>query len=550
MQNESKNSIVSRTLDGLRSVGRATMAQIESLTGGAGGYEAGKTNRLAGRLPGVRQNENAIDRGNIANLRARSWTLYRENGHAKKILRTLESKVVGCNSRPQSQAMARDGKPHVAFRKRAAELWDAISKEIDYQGKPGRGGESMADLMKQAIRSTILGGEVLARFRSADLHGLDEKLRMRERMPDLRIQLIHAERLDDSTTDDKTFAGIELDANDRRVAYRIFKRHPSDPRGVDRSQVTRVPAQQIVHLYMADDVDQFRGVPWFSAALLKTRDVGDYEYNELTAAAMGACVVMSYKPDEGQTGGISLEAPTDDLEDADGNAQTHMQPGMIIRGGEISGFNPQRPNTGLIGFVQHLLRSVAVSFPGVKGSTLTGDFRGSSFASERSADNDAWPEIECLQNWFHGSFSQPIYEQVVIAGVESGWFDSVENFDETEFINRQRNYLSTQWQGPVARSINPKDDAKAARERIRNGSSSVQREASKLAVDWREVAAEQAEYIEEARRLKLPEDVIAQALGIDQNNSGQNDLDDTEQVTSNGNTQEENDAAAATAIAA
>ena len=44
--------------------------------------------------------------------------------------------------------------------------------------------------------------------------------------------------------------------------------------------------------------------------------------------------------------------------------------------------------------------------------------------------------------------------------------------------------------------------------------------------------------------------MIAQAMGIDQNNSGQNDLDDTEPVTSNGNTQEENEAATEAAIAA
>lgn len=550
MKNKSTNSLVRRSIAKVRTFGRATMTQIEALTGGAGGPEAGKTNRLAGRLAGVKQTQNSIDRANIANIRARSRQLYLDNPHARKICTSLASKVVGCNSRPQSQAVLPDGQPHIAFRKRATELWDAISQEIDYRGKPGRGGQSMADMMKTAFISTILDGEALAQFRSADLTGVDEKLRMRERMPDLRIQLIHAERLDDSVTDDNTFAGIELDSSDRPVAYRILNRHPADPRGADRSQFTRVAAQQMIHLYVVEDADAFRGMPWFSAALFKIRDIGDYEFNELTAAAMSSCVVMSVTPATGQSSDFGLESPTTDLEDADGNTLTHMQPGMIFRGKDISGFDPGRPNPGLIGFVQHLLRSVAVSVPGIKGSTLTGDFRGSSFASERSADNDAWPEVKCLQDWFHGNFSQPIYERVISEGVLSGWFDGVENFDETEFFENQRNYLGTQWQGPVALSINPKDDAKAARERIRNGSSSVQREASVLATDWRQVLAEHAEFIKEAKRLGIPDDVIAQALGIDQNNSGQNDLDDSEPVTSNGNTAEENEAATEAAIAA
>ncbi len=154
--------------------------------------------------------------------------------------------------------------------------------------------------------------------------------------------------------------------------------------------------------------------------------------------------------------------------------------------------------------------------PGVKSSTLTGDYRNSSFSSERSADNDIWPEIESLQDLFALNFCQPIYEAVIKAAVLAGKFADVPSFSTTDFEARQREYLQCNWQGPVSRSINPSDDAEAARKRIQNGTSSPQRECQKLGVDHLEVLQEQAQHIEEAKGLGLPDDVWQQNLGIEQ----------------------------------
>src|SRR6185436_17716977 len=102
-------------------------------------------------------------------------------------------------------------------------------------------------------------------------------------------------------------------------------------------------------------------------------------------------------------------------------------------------------------------------------------------SSERSADNDAWPELEEIQDWFACGFYQPIYEEVITAAVTAGLFDDVKGFSTADFAERKRDYLNTHWQGPVPRSINPKDDADAARQRVRNATSSPQIEAASLA---------------------------------------------------------------------
>ena len=44
---------------------------------------------------------------------------------------------------------------------------------------------------------------------------------------------------------------------------------------------------------------------------------------------------------------------------------------------------------------------------------------------QRSADNDAWPELETVQDWFSCGFVQPVYEQVIRAAmlyVTSRWW--------------------------------------------------------------------------------------------------------------------------------
>jgi capsid protein len=191
------------------------------------------------------------------------------------------------------------------------------------------------------------------------------------------------------------------------------------------------------------------------------------------------------------------------------------------RNGELQMMNPQRPNSNADQFIAHMLRSEAAAVPGIKGSTLTMDYRNSSFSSERSADNDTWPEIEGVQDWFYSNLCQPIYSRLVKAGIESGWFEGV--VTAQEFAANQANFLAACWQGPVARSINPVQDAVAAKERISGGLSSPQRECRKLGVNCWDVLKEFAEFQQKAKELGVSEDLANQILGIEQRDLGPDD---------------------------
>lgn len=521
---------------------RASLQQVMGYSnGGQGGYQAAKSTRFNKFRKASNRDENGQPRGDITNLRKLSWELWRNNPHARKICRSLESKVIGKGMNPQSQATRADGTPHIEFRQAATTIWNKMQYNLDYRGKPGLGGQRIGDLARTALRTTILGGEVLVRITHT---GQDSYL------PKTQIRLIHPDRLCDQQAIPSTalpperfYYGIEFDENERRSAYHLYKYHPSDPRAISTQPIVRVPAREIIHVYVGEDVDQLRGTPWFSAALSKMQDTADYEYNELKAAAVAACVVLGYRRSTGQTG-FGLQNPDDwDLTDADGNKLTSMQPGMIVdlgRNGDLVPFNPMRPNSQAGEFIQHLIRSQSVSVPGTKSSTLTADYRNSSFSSERSAENDVWPELECLQEWFSSCFYQRIYEDIMIEAVATGLISTYGvQVDIEDFVQRKDEYLCATWQGPVSRSINPTDDAKAARERIRNAQSSPQIEASALGRDWQAIVRDIAEFTEYCYDLGLPESYIAQALGIDQDDQP---LATEDEALESAESEDENDA--------
>ena len=406
-----------------------------------GGYEAGKADRLKGFLLGS-THENDVDRQQIRRLRYRGWNAFRNNPQARKILRTLGAKIIGRGLLPQPQATTKDGEPFVEFRKLARTIFQEFSREADFKGKPGRGGHHFTQMSKSALKQVLLSGGVLYRFRHLSVK---DQAKLGLMLP-LQLQLLHVDRIDERQHGGKKFYGLELDNDGRVVIYHLLKgwNTSSTSSGLITSSPIQVgfdetpepvPASKIGHLFMEEDLDQLVGSPWFGAALLTMDDRRNYEYSELIAAEVSSCIVAGYRQNPGQTGGLGLNSGTSDgkynLTDADGNPVTHFQPGMVLnlgQSGEIQIVNPQRPNSNAEGFVNHLVRSEAVAVPGVKSSTHSGDYRNCSFSSERSADNDIWPEIEELQDRFSGGFNQPFYEEVIKTAVFMGLFAGVKGF--------------------------------------------------------------------------------------------------------------------------
>lgn len=502
---------------------RATMSQLQALTGGKGGYWGALGSVLKNpRIVNGNHSENAVDPTQFPQLVNSCWEIYRTNPHFKKIVRSVCSKVLGRNGlMPNSQAVREDDSPFEEFRARAKKLWHACEKGIDFRGMPGQGGETLPGIQHLALKTIMLSGEQLFSMRAISQIEQDARY-----LPvPMTIQLIDPQRLADNVIGTEIpkghtfYRGIELDADRRRHAYWLNDYEANTGNVVAyRTQPKPFSAARIYHVYLKEDDDQLRGTTWFAAALMPAKHGTDLRFNVVKTSSMQACVVLSYALSAGKKRFGKTPAADDDLVDEDGNVIERFAPGMCINKGKDGKVDMHSPNinvSGYEGLIAGVSRDEAAALPGVKASTVTGDYRNSSFSSERSADNDCWPELEVIQDWFAAQFCQPAYEAIVTAAVADGYFDDVPGFNAGMFNRDRSAFLACSWQGPVARSINPVDDENAAELRLRGARSSPQRECAKQGTNFAEILKEIAEARKMVADADLPEVVFNSMMGLD-----------------------------------
>jgi lambda family phage portal protein len=488
-----------------RTLARQTMLQVR-------GYDAGKRDRRNRNWKVSNESGNAPNLGEVQLARWRAWELFRNNHICRKAVRTMTAQVVGCGQRAEPAAMDASGERRVAFNQRSKQIFDAWSRRVTLE-PIGAGGRGFASMQALAFREFALSGEFLVRFVRLTRERADE---IGLAVP-LALQFIEAERLAEDATGfgrnaKNVFRGIEFDDDDNRVAYHIYRHHPNDPR-ITRHKLESepIPADEILHVFDPERIGSQRGVTWFAPVLNEIRDTGDYKQTEMTAASIAACVTMWLETLSGSGAPTLNPNANQDTLDLDGNKITTFQPGTFVRlrpGEKMNGFNPMRPNTSAVEFVNFMVRGIAGGLPGVKPSTLTGDYRQASFSSERAADNDAWRETEVVQDFFAENFCQPVYERVQEAAAMAGLYDG-------RIGEIRRSDFRCIWHGPVGRSIQPDTDARAASLSVSNATSSPQLEAAGVGTDWKQNIDETAEVYEYAKSKGLPEVVCLRMAGID-----------------------------------
>jgi lambda family phage portal protein len=481
-------------------------------------YSGGSVNRWNKSWSPVRNKADSYNIGEIGRLRDRAWDLYRNNPFANKAIRAQISRIVGAGLHPESQAVLADGTAFTEFRNSAKALFDVWGNEAYDLGKPGRGGMTFDNLLALILREVALSGEVLVRFRhlkpeEQDALGLE--------IP-LTLQLINAQRLIETISynaqsGNVIFRGVELDKDYRRVAYHIYERDIWSPLTYitpnNFAQVI-IPAKDILHLYVPESSESIRGVTWLAPVLQQLKDIGDFQYNELLASTISNCFAMVIErsgmvlpPSIG--GGLNTTLG-DDTSDANGNPLTFIEPGMIHNlnpGEKVQTIAPDHPNTNAPEFINQMLRSVAVGLPGVKSSSLTGDYRNSSFSSETAYENDEFYTIQGLQNWFFSSCCEPIWEQMVNVALLNG---------NLEAGGDPKSLRASSWRGPVSRSINPSAYEQASAMAIQNGTSSLPIEAGKKGLDWRQIVSDQQQVYQFAKDLGMPEPYLNSLIGLKQ----------------------------------
>ncbi len=428
-------------------------------------------------------------RNSLAIMRARSRELERNNDYAKKYLSMLEIGVIGKDGFTL-QARARDLSG--VLDKGANRIVEAEWREWCRKGNcTVEGLLSFLRTTKVVLRSVARDGECLIRL----VRGFRNPWKF-------AVQLLEGDVLDeqynisDGRGQNLIKMGIEYDSWGRPVAYHIREKHPGDYFSSTKSTVAykRVPANEIIHVFMPERPTQGRGIPWMRTAARRMNIAGEYEYAELVAARIGASKMGFYVPSE--NGGADIVG---DDEDDQGNPIQEAEPGVFEKlpsgYNDFKAFDPTHPAGNYGPFMKDVLRGMASGL-GVAYNTLANDLEKVNFSSLRAGileERDNWRDI---QTWFVEGF---------IDLVKSAWLEMLLLTDRTNLpYSKFNKFNACEWRGRSFEWVDPEKDINADLAAIRGGLKTRQQVVAERGMDLEDIYEQLAE-----------EEALAKQYGLD-----------------------------------
>ena len=296
--------------------------------------------------------------------------------------------------------------------------------------------------------------------------------------------------------------GVELDKWNRPLAYML-----PDSEGIASDSYywhygrpyKRVPSSNIIHAFIPERVDQIRGVPWASNALLRMQMLDGAAEAELVRTRKEASESGTFEP--------ALDVGGDlvpDGWDIDGEPILESEPGVdriLPPGWKYNPGNSTAPNPNFVGFSKAIIREIAASF-GVSYFTLANDLEGVNYTSSRTGmleDREAW---KSLQEWTIEKFCRPIYEAWLPNALASGLLRLPANGPRLNPAWEPK-YRNVSWQGPRWQWVDPAKEVSAWDNKITMGGGTVSQFLREQGFDPEEVFIERAAELARLKELGI-----------------------------------------------
>lgn len=340
-----------------RARARLTLGQVRGYEGGSRGPRT-----AAWRTQATSANTELA--GVLPTLRDRGRDHFRNNPWGRRAISRLTTEIVGFGV---MASFSGKNQRNVSLTTKAWEQW-AGKLTCDVRGRHTFGG-----LQNLAVKTLLQSGEVLVRRvwdKAAPLG--------------LRLQVLEGDYLWSAypygwpvgqplAGGVRVVGGIEVNEFEEPQAYHLLPRHPGDPWPIVGAPATvRVPASELVHLYVEDRPEQGRGTPQLTTVLIRLRDLDEYADAQVVRQKIAACFAAFYTEPEGQ---VPTTPPV---------LCERVEPGMIERlpaGMEVTFGNPPGV-TGFDEFMTRELQGVGAG-TGVPYEDLTGDYSKVNFSSAR-----------------------------------------------------------------------------------------------------------------------------------------------------------------------
>ena len=276
--------------------------------------------------------------------------------------------------------------------------------------------------------------------------------------------------------------GIEFDAIGRRVAYWFLRRHPGDLTDPGMAgELTRVPADDIIHVIDPVDAGQLRGVSRFAPAIVKLFLLDQYDDAELDrkkVAAMYALFVTTPSPGE----------PFDIAEDnGSGDRLMDVQPGQVVMlepGEQIQTSAPADVGGSYEAFQYRTLLQISAAL-GVPYAYLSNDMLKANYSNSRLALLEFRRRIEA---WQHAvmvhQLCRAVWQRWMDMAVMSGGL-VIPGYEKSRAIPQACSWLPPKWDW-----VDPMKDARAETEQIDAGLKSRTQALAERGFDAEQVDAE------------------------------------------------------------
>jgi len=415
-------------------------------------YEGASQSRRVRSWTATSEGPNTVIFGSGDILRARSHDQVRKNPWASKGLRSYVANAIGTGIKPQS----RHPKPEI----RAAlhKAWKRWCDEADADGQTDFYG-----LQALSVRSMGEGGEGLARFRT--------RLPQDGLSVPLQLQLLEAEHLpvmkNETAPNSGNIvrAGIEFDRIGRRVAYHLYREHPSDISVLfqaNSQQTVRLNASDVIHLYQPLRPGQLRGEPWFAPSLVRLWDIDKTDDAHLVKhqiANMFAGFITKNALDDSLLGENASDVDADNVPIANLESGTMQE---LLPGEDIKFSQP--PGGGEYEqFIRPQLRAVAAGL-GITYEMLTGDLTGVNYSSIRAGILEFRRSCEQLQYFTIAfQFCRRVWRRWCDAAAFVGVIDS------RDYLANRGDYWDVDWICPGWDWVDPEKEVAAKKESVRCG---------------------------------------------------------------------------------
>jgi len=345
-------------------------------------------------------NQEAI--GNVELGRQCAQELERTVGYAAKFLRDMENAIVGrrgflfrprCSFGPE--------RPDAVANQWLLEQWHGWGAERKFVSVDGR--LNFVQLCKLAVRAVPRDGEFLCRMRRAPAG--NPYLFSLEPLDPARLPASYNQAR--TANGNKVVMGVEMDAESNRpVAYHLNLSSETAWSGVPGAALalTRVPAEEIVHLFLVQRPESWRGMTWFAPTVQRFANLNGYEEAEVVAARVSAARMGFLEP--------QIDADEFDRDKFDENPPVETyEPGTIKPlpyGWKYNEPTLTHPSSGYAPYVKGVLRSVAGAL-GVSYNNLNNDLEGVNYSSIKAGTINERDFYENLQEWFASAFLREVY---------------------------------------------------------------------------------------------------------------------------------------------